>query len=172
MRVPIPSQGGGVKWPLPNYFGALLYVFCVTLFTVRVTLLLAPMLRAGVCVWVCASVSGITVASNWKTTGWSWKLLGLDWNICCDNARSNSALLTSWPWPLTVIYSRILSIQALSSECLKLASSFSVWRHVFRISRSPLSFKVMRLMSRSRSQNSGSAQVSAPFGHGLMFHCI
>jgi len=35
------------------------------------------------------------------------------------------------------------SIQALSFKCLKLASSFSAWEYIFRISRSPSSFKVM-----------------------------
>jgi len=40
------------------------------------------------------------VARNSKTT--RRKLLGLDWNICYDNARSNLELLLFWPWPLTM----------------------------------------------------------------------
>jgi len=65
------------------------------------------------------------------------------------------------------------SIQVLSCKCLKLAASFLVWRYFFRISRSPLRFKVMRLISRSRSENSGSAQVCAPHGYSLItFVCV
>jgi len=82
------------------------------------------------------------VVCNSKTTG--RKLPGLGQNIC----RSNSELLTFWPWPLT--YLRIFPIQVLN-EHLKLAASFSVWRYIFRISRPPSSSKVMGLISRSRS---------------------
>jgi len=42
--------------------------------------------------WVQGHGSENAVACNSKTTG--RKLLGLDWNICYDNARSNSELLT------------------------------------------------------------------------------
>jgi len=60
------------------------------------------------------------------------------------------------------------SIQALSFECLKVATSFSAWKYTFSISRSFSSFKVTGLISRSRSQNSGSVHVCAPLGHNLI----
>jgi len=96
-------------------------------------------------------VSEKAVAWNSKTT--DRKLLGLNRKICYDNARS------FWPWPLTLRHFHIFfRIQAVSFESLKLAASFSVWRYIFSIFRSPSSFKVSELISRSRSQNSGSAQ--------------
>jgi len=61
-----------------------------------------------------------------------------------------------------------VSIQALCFECLKPAAAFSVWRYVFRMSRTPLSFKVVESVSRSRSRNSGNTQVCAPLGRGLI----
>jgi len=64
------------------------------------------------------------VACNSKTT--DWKLPGLDQNICNDNARSNSELLTFLPWPLTLRHIVVFS----SFECLTLAVSFSVWRYI------------------------------------------
>jgi len=48
------------------------------------------------------------VACNSKTNG--QKLLGLDRNICYDSARSNSELLTFWPWHLKA-YFRIFWIK-------------------------------------------------------------
>jgi len=42
---------------------------------------------------------------------------------------------------------------------LYLANSFSVWRYMFRISRSQFSFKVMAPMSRSQQRKSGSVQL-------------
>jgi len=42
-------------------------------------------------------------------------------------------------------YFRIFSIQAITFEWLDLATSFSVWRYIFRISRSHSSFKFMGL---------------------------
>jgi len=43
-----------------------------------------------------------------------------------------------------------------------------VWRYIIRISGSPLSFKVIGLISRAWWQQSGSAQVCVPLGHSLM----
>jgi len=63
----------------------------------------------------------------------------------------------------------IFKTQASSFESLKLAASFSVWR--YRMSRSPSSFKVRGLISRSRSQNSGSTWVYASLGHSLISCC-
>jgi len=40
-------------------------------------------------------------------------------------------------------YFRSFSIQAICFEWLDLATSFSVWKHIFKISRSQFSFKVM-----------------------------
>jgi len=94
---------------------------------------------------------------------------GLDQNICYHNALSNLEFLTFWRWLSTLRHFRINSIQSLSSECLQLAVSFSVWGYIFRISRSPnspSSFKVTGLMS--RSQYSGSAESCASLGHSLI----
>jgi len=49
-----------------------------------------------------------------------------------------------------------------SFECLSIATSLSVWRYIVRISRSPLSFKVIGLISRSQQRKSGREQVCAP----------
>jgi len=107
------------------------------------------------------------VAYNSKTIG--QKLLGLDRNSCYDIARCNSELLAFWPWPLTLgnIFVCFL-IQAQSFECLKLAASFLVWGYIFKIYRSLSTFKIMGLISSTRSQNSGSAQVCAPLGRCLI----
>jgi len=94
------------------------------------------------------------VTCNSKTT--VQKLLASDRNICCDNAQSNSELLT-----LRHFYI-FFSIQALSFECLKLAASFSVWGYVFRISRSPSSFKVMGLVSRWQLQTLAACRFDLP----------
>jgi len=51
---------------------------------------------------------------------------------------------------------------------IKASSVILGMRYVFGIYGSPSSFKVMGLISRSRSQNGGSAQVCAPFGRSLM----
>jgi len=59
-------------------------------------------------------------------------------------------------------YSCTSSFQAVYFEWLDIATSFSVWRYIFRILKSQLSFKVMGLISRSQLQNSGSVQVCAP----------
>jgi len=97
--------------------------------------------------------SAKAVACYSKTTG--WKPLRLDRNICYDNARSNSKLLTFWPWPLTLRHNFHIFSNS-SFECLKLRASFSVWWYIFRISKSPASFEVTGLISRSRLENSGS----------------
>jgi len=76
--------------------------------------------------------------SDSKTTG--RKSLGLDRNICYDNAQSNSERLTFWPRDIFLYF---YSIQALSFACLKLAASFSVWGYIFTIFRSPSRFKVI-----------------------------
>jgi len=73
-------------------------------------------------------------------------------------------------WCLTLtfylLYFCIFQFKLLRFECLKWATSFSVWGYAFRISKSPLSFKVTALMS--RLQNSSRAQVCAPLGHSLI----
>jgi len=77
-----------------------------------------------------------------------------------------------WPWSLFsyVLFTVHISSTVRSFECLNLATSFSV-PCIFRIFRSSLSFKVMELMSRSRSlqQKCGRAQVCASLGHGLIY---
>jgi len=99
-----------------------------------------------------------------KLVGIYWGLIGR--NICYDSARSNSELLTFWLWPWDIL--SYFSNSSSSFECLKLAASLLVWRYIFRISRLP-SFRAMGLISRSRFQNSCSAQVCAPLGHSLIF---
>jgi len=64
--------------------------------------------------------------------------------------------LDIWPWELCKYTSSTVS----SFKCLNPATSFSAWRYIFRISRSPSSFKVTWLISRS--------QVCAPLGHRLI----
>jgi len=69
----------------------------------------------------------------------------------------------SW-WHLTLTfdlesYFSIFLIQAIPFKWLYLATSFSVWRYIFRISRSLFRFKVMGLRSRSRQWKSGSLQI-------------
>jgi len=54
-----------------------------------------------------------------------WKLVTLDFDLDLDS------------------YFRIFLIQAILFEWLYLSASFSVWRYIFRISRSPSSFNVM-----------------------------
>jgi len=162
-------------WELYAYFSNLGYIFWMTLpsnfiFSFRDT---SSEYLTHSLVWRSlvqgqGDSSEKAVACNSETTG--WKLLGIDWNICHDNAQSNSELLTFWHWPLNDLetYFHTFSIQALSFECVKIAALFLVWRYIFRISRSPSSFKVMALISRSRSQNSISTQVCAPLGYSLI----
>jgi len=106
-----------------------------------------------------------------KTTGQNYLgLIGMSVTITLEAVRSFWHFdLDLWPWDVSLYFS---SIQALSFECLKLAVSLSAWRYIFRISRSPSCFKVMKLISRSRSQNSGCAQVCAPFGHSLICYVL
>jgi len=56
-------------------------------------------------------------------------------------------------------YFRIFLIQAIPFEWLDLATSFSVWRYIFKISRPQFSFKVMVPRSTSRERKSGSVQL-------------
>jgi len=56
----------------------------------------------------------------------------------------------------------------LSFECLNTATSFLVWRYIFSISRSPSSFWIIRLISRSQQQNSRCMQVCATLKHSLI----
>jgi len=100
------------------------------------------------CLCVCASVS-LQIIS--KTTGRNWyNLVGIFpawWSL---------KVLKCW-WHLTLTfdlesYFCIFLIQAIPFERLYLANSFSVWRYIFRISRSRFSVKVMGLRSRSRQR--------------------
>jgi len=63
-------------------------------------------------------------------------------------------------------------IQAIPFKWLYLATSFSVQNetYIFRICKSPSSFKVMDLISMPLSQTGGSAQVCDPLGHILITH--
>jgi len=79
----------------------------------------------------------------------------IDWNLVALTFDRESYFCTS-------------STQAIYFEWLGLVTLFSVWRYIFRISRSRSSFKVMGLISRSRSQNSSTAQVYAPLGDSLI----
>jgi len=115
------------------------------------------MLRAGIVFWQLPCVSVRT--KPWKLLFWNWRnLVG----ICpMTNARSGSKLVTFdrnlWHWGLFSYFS--------------IHNGFTwqlqVWRYIFRISRSPSSFQVMGLISRSWSQNSSSMQVCTPLGHSL-----
>jgi len=88
--------------------------------------------------------------------------------ICAAvNARSDWKLVTFDLESYFVYLPRTCHLLS-SFECLNIGTSFSVWRDIFRISRSPSSFKVMGLISRSQQQKSGRAQVCAPLGHGLI----
>jgi len=55
-------------------------------------------------------------------------------------------------------------IQPICFEWLDLATSFSVWRYILIVSKSPSTFKVMGLISRSR--------VCAPLRHSLIRFCF
>jgi len=132
-----------------------------------------------------------------KIFGVSRKLLIRNWcnleGICRTvNARSDWKLATFdldlWPWePVSYLvtfcldlwfwelFSYFLFTIHISStfgsfECINLATSFSVWRYIFRISRLSSSFKVMGLISRSQQPKSGRAQVCAPLGHSLILY--
>jgi len=68
-----------------------------------------------------------------------------------------------WLFYVVIVYSQVSAYafcHVLIKKGLKL---------IFRISRSPSSFKVTGLTTRSRLQNSGSAQVCAPLRHSLIF---
>jgi len=117
---------------------------------------LRSMLRTGIAFGVCLSV---------RTK--SRQLLIINW--------CNLVVYAPW-WTLEVVqswrhltstfdlesYFRTFSVQVMYFKWLVLATSFSVWRYTFRVFKSPSRFKVMGLISRSRLQNSGSAQVCAP----------
>jgi len=85
------------------------------------------------------------------------------------NARSVWNVVTFdpdlWPWELFSYFLFGIHISYIigSFECRNLATSFSVQRYIFRISKSPSSFKVTGLISRSRLaiEKSGRAQVYA-----------
>jgi len=53
-----------------------------------------------------------------------------------------------------------------SFGCLNIATSFSVWRYIFKMSRSPLSFKV--IISRPQQWKNGLARVYALLGQSLI----
>jgi len=79
------------------------------------------------------------------------------------NARRGSKLLTFdldlWHWELFLYFLN----SAIYLEGLDLATSFSVWRYIFRISRSQFSFKVIGLRSRSRWRISNFFNSSSKF---------
>jgi len=90
----------------------------------------AGIVCGGVCLWVCVSVRR---KSRKLLVGNRCNLVG----ICpMGDAKSDWKLVTFdldlWPWEL---FSYFLKIQAIYFEWLDLATSFSVWRHIFRISR-------------------------------------
>jgi len=66
------------------------------------------------------------------------------------NARSAWKLVTFWLWPLTLRAVFVFFIiRAIPVEWLYLATSFSVWRYIFRISRPRFSFKVKNYWSKN-----------------------
>jgi len=104
-----------------------------------------------------------------------WKLVTFDLNLwpweLFSHFKNSGYLRMALPSNFIFGMERYIyrtSESGFSFECLKLAASFSVWRYIFRIFCLPSSFKVMELVSRSRSQNSGSAQVSAPLRHSII----
>jgi len=108
------------------------------------------------CLWVYKSVCLSVCRKSRKLLVGNWcNMVG----ICSlVNARSAWKLITFdldlWPWEFV-----FFEIQAIPFECLDLATSFSVWRYIFKISRSRFSFKVMVPRSRSRERISGGMQL-------------
>jgi len=112
-------------------------------------MLRAGIVFGGICLSVCLFVCSHKVS---KSTDRNWcSLVG----ICpMVNARSGWWLVT---FDLES-YFCIFLIQGIYFEWLYLATLFSVWRHIFRISRSRFNFKVMG--PRSKQWKSGSMQLN------------
>jgi len=93
------------------------------------------------------------LVGNWcnYVLWWTPEVVGSWWHLTFDLDRK---LFFSFHCCNTIHISSIIN----SFECLNLATSFSRWSYIFRISRSPSSFKVIGLISRSREQKSGSEQ--------------
>jgi len=120
------------------------------------------------CVSVCTKSRKLLVRNRCNLVGLcpmgdfrsGWKLVIFD--------------LDFWPWELFsyFLFAMYMSSSSKSFEYLSVATSFSVWRYMFRISRLPSSFKVIGLISRSQQRESGRAQVCAPLGHSLTCICV
>jgi len=73
------------------------------------------------------------------------QVLFLAASVCASvrkKSRKLGLLIRNW--------CNLVWICAVSFKLFKLATSFSVWGYIFKISRPPSSFKVMRSISRSR----------------------
>jgi len=109
----------------------------------------------------CEQVLFLVVSVCLSVRTESRKLLTRNWfnlvGICpMGNARSGSKLAT---FDLDLnIESCLCTPRAIYFEWLDIATSFSVWRYIFRLSRSGFSFRVMGSRSRSRQWKSDSVQ--------------
>jgi len=115
-------------------------------------MLWAGIVFGSVCLWVCLRV-GVSVCRK------SRKLLIR--NRCnMIGVCSTLEVVRSW-WHLTLSFDLELFSYFFSSYIFWMAwhSSFIVCLHIFRISMSQFSFKVMGLRSRSQQQKSGSVQL-------------
>jgi len=111
-------------------------------------LLRAGIVFAGVCLSVCPHKIP-------KTT--DQKLMNLVGMCPVVNARTDI-----WPWLLTFDLDssfRIFPAQSIRFQWLCLSASIFVWKHIFRISRSWFSFKVIDPESRSLQRKSSSVQL-------------
>jgi len=105
-----------------------------------------------ICLSVCLSAENLE--NYWAKTDVTW----LEYV-----PRRMLEVVESW-WHLTLTfdlysYFHIFPAQAIPFEWLYLATSFLVWRCIFRISRSQFSFKVMSSRSRSWQRKSCSVQL-------------
>jgi len=120
------------------------------------------------CICVCVSASVfLSVCLHKISKTIDQKLCNLV-GICCSvNAGSGWKLVTFdldlWPWDIFIFssFANHISSTVISFKCLNLATSFSIWRYIFRISWSLLSFMVIGLISRLQQRKSNHLQVCA-----------
>jgi len=121
-------------------------------------------LRDSYCFWrrlrVRVSVCCASVCSHKISETTEQKLMYLVEICTMVNARSGwkSVTFDLALWPRES-YFRICSVQAIPFEWLYLATSFSVRRFIFKISRSRFSFKVIGPKSKSPQRKSGRVQL-------------
>jgi len=107
--------------------------------------------RLYACLCVCLS------AQNLKNY---WSEIGVTWQECVRCKRQKCLEVGDlWPWEL---FSDFFQSRQYNFRM--------AWGYIFRISWSPSSFEVMRLISRSRSQKSGSTQVCNLLGYNLTWN--